>query len=263
MSPLKRLTTMPTARRRAVRPSPVHDADSLRDAELPRTRARIVSHSDVLLEAQILVVQPMAELVPLGLQVAAVLGVGRDLDRHLLDDREAEALDPGDLLRVVREDADRRQAEVGEDLAADPVLAHVGREAELEVGLDGVEPVLLQLVRLQLVQEADAPALLRHVEEDAALLGGDARERQLELLAAVAAERVEDVAGQALGVDADEHVLLALDLALDERDVVLAGQRLAEGDGGEVAVRGRQPHRGHRARRASRAAAGTRSDRRP
>ena len=74
-------------------------------------------------------------------------------------------------------------------------------------------------------------ALLRHVEEHAALLGGDARERLLELLAAVAAERVEDVAGQALGVDADEHVLLAVHLALDERDVVLAGQHLAEGDG--------------------------------
>ena len=53
---------------------------------------------------------------------------------------------PGQLLRVVREDADRRQAEVGEDLVADPVLARVGREAELEVRLDGVEPVLLQLV---------------------------------------------------------------------------------------------------------------------
>ena len=45
---------------------------------------------------------------------------------------------------------------------------------------------------------------------------------------------MEDVAGQALGVNADEHVLLAVDVALDERDVVLAGEGLAEGDGGEV-----------------------------
>ena len=55
---------------------------------------------------------------------------------------------PGDLLRVVRQDADRRQPEVGEDLVADPVVARVGREAELEVRLDRVEPVLLQLVGL-------------------------------------------------------------------------------------------------------------------
>src|SRR6185436_20677117 len=73
----------------------------------------------------------------------------------------------------------------------------------------------------------------------------DALERELELLAAVAAERMEDVAGQTFGVDPDEHVLLALDVALDERDMVLAGERLAEGDGGEVSVRRREPHRGH------------------
>ena len=53
---------------------------------------------------------------------------------------------------------------------------------------------------------------------------------------------MEDVAGQALGVHAHEHVLRGLDLALHERDVVLAGQRLAEGDRGELAVRGREPH---------------------
>ena len=56
---------------------------------------------------------------------------------------------------------------------------------------------------------------------------------------------MEDVAGQALGVDADEHVLLTVHLALDERDVVLAGEDLAERDGGELAVGGRQADGGH------------------
>ena len=82
-------------------------------------------------------------------------------------------------------------------------------EAELEVRLDRVHPVLLQLVRLQLVQQADAAAFLRDVEQRRRCPSPlDPRERHLELLAAVAAQRVEDVAGQALGVDADEHVLL-------------------------------------------------------
>src|SRR6185436_20758908 len=116
---------------------------------------------------------------------------------------------------------------------------------ELKVGLDGVEPCLLQLVGLQLVEEADASPFLRHVEEDTARLGRDALERELELVAAIAAERVEDVAGQALGVNADEHVLLAVDVALDERHVVLAGEGLAEGDGDEITVRRREPDRSH------------------
>ena len=44
------------------------------------------------------------------------------------------------------------EAQVGEDLRADAVLARVGREAELDVGLHRVEPVLLELVGLQLRQ---------------------------------------------------------------------------------------------------------------
>ena len=80
-----------------------------------------------------------------------------------------------------------RETEVGEDLIADPPLSRVGREAEREVGLYGVEAVRLQLVRLQLVQESDTASLLPHVEDDAAALGLDACERALELLSAVAA----------------------------------------------------------------------------
>ena len=137
---------------------------------------------------------------------------------------------------------DRREPEVGEDLRADPVLTQVGWEAELEVRLDRIEPVLLQLVRLQFVQEADAATLLRHVEKDAALLRADPCQRLVELLAAVAAKRVEDVAGQTLRVDAHEHVVRAVHVSLHERDVMLAGEELAERNGGELAVRGRQPH---------------------
>src|SRR5262245_6037643 len=130
----------------------------------------------------------MPKLVALCLEITAVLGRRLDLDRNLLDDGQAEALDPGQLLRIVGEDADRRQPEVGEDLVADPVLARVRRETELEVRLDGVEARLLQLVGLELVQEPDAAALLGHVEEHAALLLGEPREGLLELLAAVAAQ---------------------------------------------------------------------------
>ena len=62
------------------------------------------------------------------------------------------------------------------------------REAEREVRIDGVEAGLLELVRLQLVEQADAAALLRHVEEHAARLGADQLQRGVELVAAVAAE---------------------------------------------------------------------------
>ena len=166
--------------------------------------------------------------------------VGRVLDRDLVGHAQAVALEADDLLRVVRQQADLAEPEVDEDLGADAVVAQVGRQAELQVRVDGVEALLLELVGAQLVEQADPAALLREVEEHALALLLDAHERVLELLAAVAAQRVEDVAGQALGVDADEHVVLPLDLALDHRDVVLVVDERAEADGLEVAERRRQ-----------------------
>ena len=168
------------------------------------------------------------------------MGVGGRLDRHLLGDREAVALEADDLFRVVGEDADAGQAEVAEDLGADPVVAQVGGQAELEVGLDRVGAFLLQLVGAQLVQQADPAPLLGEVEEDAAALALDHRERRFQLFAAVAAHAVEDVAGEALAVDADQHVLGAVDLALDHRHVVFVVNQRAVADRLEVAEGGRQ-----------------------
>ena len=85
-------------------------------------------------------------------------------------------------------------------------------------------------------------ALLRHVEEHAALLGGDAAQREVELLAAVAAKRVEDVAGQALRVHAHEDVLGAVDVAAHEREMRPSRELLAIRDRDELAVLGRQLH---------------------
>ena len=49
---------------------------------------------------------------------------------------------------------------------------------------------------------------------------------------------LQGVAGQALGVDPDEHVLLALDGSLDQGQVLLAVQQRLVGIGGEVAPAG-------------------------
>ena len=203
----------------------------------------VVDH--LLVQREALVVQRVAHAVALGAQVGLVVRVGGVLDRHLRRDRQPVALQPADLLRVVGEDADARQPEVDQDLRADAVVAQVDRQAELEVGVDRVQALVLEVVGAQLVQQADPAALLGEVEQDAGALALDHRQRRLELLAAIAAQRVEDVAGQALGVDAHEHVVDARDVALDQRDVVLVVHQRAVADGGEVAEAGRQARLDH------------------
>ena len=82
-------------------------------------------------------------------------------------------------------------------------------------------------------------------------------EREVELQAAVAAHRAEHVAGEALGVHADEHVLLARDLAAHERDVLGAVEQRLEHVGGEVAVLRRDARLATRGARASRGGGGS------
>jgi hypothetical protein len=129
----------------------------------------------------------VAKLELFGLEVAGVVLVGREVNGELLDDLEAVALEADDLARVVGHEPDPADAEVKEDLGAEAVVSEVHGEAELEVGFDGVEALLLELVGVELGWEADAASLLAHVEEDAAAFGFDAGEGGVELASAVAA----------------------------------------------------------------------------
>ena len=104
---------------------------------------------------------------------------------------------------------------------------------------------LLELVGLHLVAEPNAPALLSHVDEDTPALPRDLLERQLYLLAAVAAHGTEDIAGDALGVHAAEHRLRRRDVAADQRRVLVRVDRGAIGVEGEVSPLGGQLRGGH------------------
>src|SRR5262249_35429408 len=74
-----------------------------------------------------------------------------------------------------------------------------GFVAELEIGFDGVAALVLEFVGAELGHEADAAAFLLLIEKDSGTGLGDGGEGELELLAAVAAEGMEGIAGEALG----------------------------------------------------------------
>ena len=100
--------------------------------------------------------------------------VGLDLQRHPFDDLQPEALEATELRWVVGHQLHRRDAEVGEDLCADAVLAAVGRQPQLEVGVDGVVALVLQAIRTDLVADSDAAAFVApQVHDRAAIFLGD------------------------------------------------------------------------------------------
>src|SRR5204863_4477123 len=100
-------------------------------------------------------------------------------------------LQPDQLAGIVGENPDGRQTEVQQDLRADTIIAQVGLEPQLLVGRDGVAPGVLELVRLQLVEEPDATALLVEVNDDPVPLPGDYQLRAVQLTPAVTARRPE------------------------------------------------------------------------
>jgi hypothetical protein len=60
-----------------------------------------------------------------------------------------------------------------------------------------VEPLVLQLVGLDFLDDADAPAFLRQIDEHARALAADHVEGHVKLVAAVAAQRFQQVAREA------------------------------------------------------------------
>ncbi len=164
--------------------------------------------------------------------VRVVDGLG-DEGGDAFDDLDAGELESFDFFGVVGDEADGGDVELLEHLGGELEDAAVGFIAEFEVGFDGVEALVLELVGAELGHESDAAALLLLVEEDAGAGLGDGGEGEFELLAAVAAERVKDVSGEALGVDADDG-RGGVDVAHDECD----GRLDAAGGCGDELVAG-------------------------
>src|SRR2546421_3713646 len=132
--------------------------------------------------------EDVSHLVLLRAKIADVRLPRGDFDRHALDDFEPVALDPDDLARVIRDQADIAETEVDENLGADPVVAKVRFEAELEVRLHGIAPIVLQLIGFDLVQQTNAAPFLIEVQQHPAALLLDHLQRAVELVATVAAQ---------------------------------------------------------------------------
>src|SRR5215469_16352248 len=77
----------------------------------------------------------------------------------------------------------------------------VGLKPKLLIGLYCVQATILKLVSLKFGHQANASSLLHFVDQDSCAGLRNQGERHLKLLAAIAAERTEDIAGKALRVD--------------------------------------------------------------
>ena len=129
---------------------------------------------------------------------------GRNLTGHALGHAYAGALEGSDFVGIIGEQAHALNIQRLQNFDWHEELALIGLEAEALIGLHRIESAVLQRVGLQLRHQSYAAALLLLVDQDAGSFLGDHGERHFQLLAAVAAQRAEDVAGQALRVNAHQ-----------------------------------------------------------
>src|ERR1700730_14265535 len=150
-------------------------------------------------------IEPVAGALELGGEIAAVDGIDRRVEREPPDHVDARAGNAGALPRIVGEQGPVGAAGHREHGVGDAVVALVVVEAERGVGVDGVEPLLLELIGAHLVDETDPAPFLVEVENHAAAGLVEPRHSELELIAAVAAARAEHVAGEAGGGQPPPH----------------------------------------------------------
>ena len=168
--------------------------------------------------------EQVSELFFLRLEVVFCVRVGRNLARNALNDAHSGLLKGRHFVGVVREQADFANPKRLENLGRQGEGAMIRFEPETLVGFDGIEPGVLQFVGLEFGHETDAASLLLFVDEDSGAVVGDHRERHLELLSAVAAQRSEDVAGETLRMNANER-RRGCHVAHDQRDGVFRAAR--------------------------------------
>jgi len=182
------------------------------------------------------------DLVPgagrLRLEVGAVELGRRNHERDATAHAGAELFQLHDLVRIVGHQMDRGHVQTRQHVGRDRVVALVITEPEGQVGFHGIEPSVLERIGAHLVEDADAPALVPQVEHRSTVGLADEREGAVQLLAAVAAQRAEGIAGKTLGVQPDKHGSLATQVAAGEHDHL--GRAVAHDADPEVARSGRQ-----------------------
>ena len=102
----------------------------------------------------------MAESITFGGEIRAILvGDGRN-DWNTFHHTQAVTRNAAVLCGIVGHQAQLSCAEVGEDLRTNAVLATVDRQPELRVGIHGVEALVLEGIRANLVADADTATLV-------------------------------------------------------------------------------------------------------
>ena len=155
---------------------------------------------------------------------------------NALRDAYPVVLQTDNLGRVVGQQTDRTQAQIGEYGGRPAVLAPVRGLIECEIGCDSVESGVLQSVGRQLLQKADASTLVAPDVDKHAALAVDLLQGKIQLGSALTALRTERLTRQAFRMH--PHQPVVAQLTCDQCNDLGAGLMVAVSNGPECTEAG-------------------------
>ena len=139
----------------------------------------------------------MSHAVSLGFEVSLIVFVGSGLDGDILYDFQSVGLQSDTFYGVVCHQAHFVYTEMAQHLCSTAIVALIGFEAQMGVGIHGVVAFFLKLIGGNLVHQTDASSFLLHVDEYSLAFFLDHLHGFVKLLTAIAALASQDVAGGA------------------------------------------------------------------
>ena len=140
-----------------------------------------------------------------GPQVSERVWSWRNFARKPCDNFNAGISQGDSLAGIICEKSNTFDTEVVQYRGRQAEIPAVALEAQRVIGLNGVDAGILQLISLHFCHQANAAALLIFVNHEATTFRGDGLHGHLELTVAVAAQRPEHLAGEALRMDAQQR----------------------------------------------------------
>jgi hypothetical protein len=149
------------------------------------------------------------------------------------------------FVRIVGHEPDAGEAHIGQDLGSDPVLAVVYGQTQVQVGVHGVETLILQFVGPEFVADPDSSSLVTSkVNHHALAFFHDPTHRFAQLVSTIAFHASKDVTCKTFAVDPDKNVLGSRHVTVNKSKVCLSVDETAERNtsklaklGGEAGVR--------------------------
>jgi len=166
-------------------------------------------------------VQDVTHPVYLRPEVLRIVPVHVGLKRNPLGNFNPMFGEALNLLWVVGQEASGRHTQVIEDSCSDGIVSLVGSVPKNPVGLDGVVPVVLEVVGTELTEKTDPTSLLTQIKKDPSAVFCNPSHRSVELLPTVTTQRPKDITGKALRVNAYQHILPIRDIPTYECQVIL------------------------------------------